>query len=107
MPRQIIIDHFKKVKALEEELDKETEKYISGIDVEALLEAPEAELSIVVQGLIDHIKADVLEKATELGIDFGKQLKKMADANKTIEVKDGTDKQKEQLFDGVPPPDKK
>lgn len=76
MPDRVIINHYKKVKELEEKLTKEVDFIIQHIDIDNLIESPETELFEIISEIKMLIEDEYIEKAAEMGIDFGKLIEK-------------------------------
>jgi hypothetical protein len=98
MPGKVIVDHYKKIKELEESLKAEVDEIINLIDVDALIDDPKSELDYVSGEVIQLIEDEFIERAAELGVEFGKMIDSKIDRGKEIVVETGTIKQKTEDF---------
>jgi hypothetical protein len=72
---------------LENKVDADIEAIINGIDIDAIVDNPIAELQIVAKTILDLMLEDYAPESIKLGIDFAQEIKK----HKKIMVQDSND----------------
>lgn len=101
MADKLIIDHYKKMKLIEDRLEAHIDAAIDSIDIELLVENPKETLRMIVDDLIEHIADNVIAESADLGVKFGDKLKEFIKKDKEIKVETGTDKAIEKAFSNV------
>lgn len=84
---KIIRDHIDEMEAIENNIEKEIDELLKGMDVDALMNDPEAAIMEVVNILSERLIQEYIPRAAEKGIEFAK---KIQETKKDIVVQDTT-----------------
>jgi hypothetical protein len=90
---KLINSHIDKIEDIEYQLDLIIEQEIASIDIDRVIESPQVELLQVAQNIKDIFLDKYGHDVVELGIQFGKAIKKKIEQDKTIKVDDTNDPQ--------------
>jgi len=88
---KLINAHIDELDGLTDEIDAIVEDAVNGIDIEALVKNPTAELQRVIEEVKKVFLEEYAPQAGELGIDFAKKIQDKIDKDKTIKVDDSND----------------
>lgn len=102
MPDKVIINHYKRLKKIEEQIQEDIDKIMAGLDVDELIADPEKSFIHAVAQLENVIRNKYFEQAIALGTQWGEEIKKHIRKDDEIVVETGTKKQKEEAFDDNP-----
>jgi len=85
---KIINSHIDKLDELERQVDMIIEQEMSQIDIDYVIESPQEALAQVAENIKRVFLDNYADKAIELGIQFGKQVRKKIEQDKTIKIDD-------------------
>jgi hypothetical protein len=85
---RIINSHIDKLDELERQVDMIIEQEMSQIDIDYVIESPQEALAQVAENIKRVFLDNYADKAIELGIQFGKQVRKKIEQDKTIKIDD-------------------
>lgn len=88
---KIINNHIDTIEELERQLDIIIEQEISQIDIDEVIAGPQAALAQVIENIKRIFLDEYVDKAIELGFDFGRVIKKKIEQDKTIKIDDSKD----------------
>lgn len=87
---KLINKHIDQLDALEEDFDKKLTAAIQTIDIDAVLENPEAEMQSVIEVVKAEFLSEIAPRAIELGMQFAEQIKDRIKKDKDIKVEDSS-----------------
>ena len=88
---KLINTHIDKVEDLEVQIERIIDQEMSQISIDDVLASPKEALAQVANNIRDIFLGEYAHDAIELGIQFGKQVKKKIDADKTIQIENVND----------------
>jgi hypothetical protein len=88
---KLINSHIDKIDDIEEQLDRIIEQEISQINIDDVIADPQNALLIVAQNIKDIFLDKYGHDVVEMGIQFGKAIKKKIEQDKTIKIDDSND----------------
>ena len=85
---KLINTHIDKLDELERQIDLIIEQEMSQIDIDYVISSPQEALAQVAENVKRVFLDNYADKALELGFEFGRQVKKKIEADKTIKIDD-------------------